>query len=72
MPNNPTSTHVSEPGSSMIETSANRFNSQAAFEDHVLSSLRQVETYHDFLFTDVPEDWGEAIFRLVDKEIPSR
>lgn len=56
----------------MIETSANRFNSQAAFEDHVLSSLRQVETYHDFLFTDVPEDWGEAIFRLVDKEIPSR
>jgi hypothetical protein len=56
----------------MTVTSVNQFDSQAAFEAHVLSSLRRVTTYHDFLFTDVPESWGEAVFRLIDEKIPSR
>lgn len=42
----------------MSTTSVIQFDNLPAFEAHVLSSLHQVESYHNFLFTDVPESWG--------------
>ncbi|KAJ5781471.1 uncharacterized protein N7518_009954 [Penicillium psychrosexuale] len=72
MPNVPASISVSETGSSMSTTSAKQFDSLSAFEDHVLSSLRQVESSHDFLFTDVPEFWGTTVFQHIDEKIPSQ
>jgi hypothetical protein len=71
MSNNPASTPVSETDSSMTVTSARQFNNQAAFENHVLFSLQEVEKYHEFLFTDVPGSWGEALFWLIDEKIKS-
>jgi hypothetical protein len=69
MPKKPTSTSVSETASSVTMTSVKPFDSPAAFENHVLFSLREVKTYHDFLFTDVPGSWGEAVFWLIDEKI---
>jgi hypothetical protein len=72
MPNNPISAPVPETGPSTTETSARQFDNQATFETHVLSSLHGVQSYHDFVFTDVPSPWGEAVFRIIDENIPAR
>jgi hypothetical protein len=69
MPKKPTSTSVSETASSVTVTSVKQFDSPAAFETYVLSSLNEVENYHDFLFADVPGSWGEAVFQLIDEKI---
>jgi len=72
MPKPPSSTPVFGNGSSITVTSANQFSTQAAFEDHILSSLLEVDEYHEFVFTDVPPLWGDPAFQLTGEEIPSR
>ncbi|KKK25591.1 hypothetical protein AOCH_000088 [Aspergillus ochraceoroseus] len=66
------STPSLESGSFMTVTSARQFDKLAVFEAHVLSYLRRVKEYHEFVFTDVPPSWGQAILRLIDEKIASR
>ncbi|PKX89817.1 uncharacterized protein P174DRAFT_378604 [Aspergillus novofumigatus IBT 16806] len=56
----------------MTVTSANQFDKQADFKDHVVSSLHQNREYHEFIFTDVPPSWADAVYQLIDEIIPSR
>ncbi|GFF82790.1 hypothetical protein IFM61606_02540 [Aspergillus udagawae] len=56
----------------MTVTSANQFDKQADFTDHVVSSLRQSREYHEFIFTGVPPSWADAVYQLTDEKIPSR
>lgn len=53
-------------------TSANQFDNQSDFEARVLSSILQVQAYHEFEFTDVPLHWAEALQQDIDEKIPSR
>ncbi|KAJ5731627.1 uncharacterized protein N7483_006135 [Penicillium malachiteum] len=59
-------------GSFMTVNSANQFNTEAAFQYHIISSLRQAQEYHEFLYTDVPRSWGEVILQVIDEKISSR
>ncbi|KAJ9315242.1 hypothetical protein DTO271D3_4409 [Paecilomyces variotii] len=68
----PLSTSTSKPGSSITVTPTKQFDNQSGFKDYILSSLRQVKEYHEFVFIDVPSSWGEAVLRLIDESIPSR
>jgi hypothetical protein len=56
----------------MTVTSANQFDEKADFTDHVVSSLRQRGEYHEFIFTGVPPSWADAVYQLIDENIPSR
>ncbi|KAF7169370.1 hypothetical protein CNMCM5623_002133 [Aspergillus felis] len=72
MPDVPFSTPTTEPSSFMTVTSATQFDKQADFRDHVVSSLRQNNEYHAFIFTGVPPSWADAVYQLIDEKIPSR
>ncbi|KAG2027613.1 hypothetical protein GB937_000052 [Aspergillus fischeri] len=49
----PFSTLAAESSSFMTVTSANQFDQQADFTDHVVSSLHRNREYHELIFTDV-------------------
>ncbi|KAJ5622582.1 hypothetical protein N7528_005814 [Penicillium herquei] len=49
--------------------STNQFNTQAVFEDHIRSSLNQAKEYHEFVYTDVPDPWGEVVPEIIDERI---
>ncbi|KAJ9294937.1 hypothetical protein DTO271G3_6499 [Paecilomyces variotii] len=68
----PLSSPTSEPSSSITVTSTNQFDKQTDFKEYILSSLYQVKEYHEFVFTNVPSSWGEAVLRLIDESITSR
>ncbi|GFF34895.1 hypothetical protein IFM46972_04386 [Aspergillus udagawae] len=72
MPDVPFSTPTPQSSSIMTVTSANQFDEQADFTDHVVSSLRQSREYHEFMFTGVPPLWADAVYQLIDEKIPSR
>ncbi|GIK02050.1 hypothetical protein Aspvir_006093 [Aspergillus viridinutans] len=68
----PISTPTTEPSSFVTVTSANQFDWLTDFIHHVVSLLRQNREYHEFIFTDVPPSWADAVYQLIDEKIPSR
>ncbi|GFF53403.1 hypothetical protein IFM58399_09563 [Aspergillus lentulus] len=68
----PFTTPAAESGSFMTVTSANHFDKQADFTDHVVSSLHRNREYHEFIFNDVPPSWADAVYQHIDEIIPSR
>jgi hypothetical protein len=72
MPDVPESIPTPGSSSSMTVTSADQFDGSADFTDHVVSSLHRNREYHEYIFTDVPRWFAEAVYQLVDEYIPSR
>ncbi|GIJ84795.1 hypothetical protein Asppvi_003646 [Aspergillus pseudoviridinutans] len=68
----PISAPTTEPSSFITVTSANQFDEQADFTDHIVSSLRQNNEYHVFIFTGVPPSWADAVYQLIDENSLSK
>lgn len=42
-------------------TSASKFDSLATFKEYVESVVSSNQGYHEFILTDVPPSWGDAV-----------